>query len=165
MTTPVPDLKTLANKHCTVKPRVIDDQALADIAQSTLTEWTLRRDESNVAHELERTISFENFYAVMSYVNAIAPMIHREDHHPQMQITFNSCRLQWHTHTLKGVSMNDVICAAKCDVILQRHHPLPTVAKPVSATVGETAAEPAAQPAIESATAPTTEVAAADTPE
>jgi 4a-hydroxytetrahydrobiopterin dehydratase len=120
-TVATPDLKTLANKHCTVKPRAIDDALLADILRDTLPDWTLPRDENNVVRGLERTYPFEDFYGVMAFVNAITPMIHREDHHPQMQLSFNTCHLQWHTHSLNAVTMNDVICAAKCDVIHDRH--------------------------------------------
>jgi 4a-hydroxytetrahydrobiopterin dehydratase len=66
---------------------------------------------------LERTFSFDNYYQTVSFVNSIASMIHREDHHPQLTVTFNRCVVRWDTHTVKGVSLNDLICAAKCDVV------------------------------------------------
>jgi 4a-hydroxytetrahydrobiopterin dehydratase len=66
---------------------------------------------------LERTFSFDNYYQTVSFVNSIASMIHREDHHPQLTVTFNRCVVRWDTHTVKGISLNDLICAAKCDVV------------------------------------------------
>jgi pterin-4a-carbinolamine dehydratase len=66
---------------------------------------------------LERNYKFENYFQTLSFVNSIASMIHREDHHPQLTVTFNQCVVRWDTHTVKGVSLNDLICAAKCDVV------------------------------------------------
>ncbi len=66
---------------------------------------------------LERTFSFDNYFQTLSFVNSIASMIHREDHHPQLTVTFNRCIVRWDTHTVKGVSLNDLICAAKCDFV------------------------------------------------
>jgi pterin-4a-carbinolamine dehydratase len=42
----------------------------------------------------------------------------REDHHPDMRISFNWCHLLYTTHTINGLSHNDFICAAHIDAVL-----------------------------------------------
>jgi 4a-hydroxytetrahydrobiopterin dehydratase len=55
----------------------------------------------------------------MAFVNAIAWMTHREDHHPDLLITFNSCLVEYTTHAIHGLSENDFICAAKVESLFQ----------------------------------------------
>jgi 4a-hydroxytetrahydrobiopterin dehydratase len=66
---------------------------------------------------LERSYDFANYYATIAFVNAIAWMIHREDHHPDLAVHYNRCVVRFNTHSVGGISENDFICAAKCDAI------------------------------------------------
>jgi 4a-hydroxytetrahydrobiopterin dehydratase len=66
---------------------------------------------------IERSFAFANYYATISFVNAIAWMIHQEDHHPDLTVSYNRCVVRFNTHSVGGVSENDFICAAKCDAI------------------------------------------------
>jgi 4a-hydroxytetrahydrobiopterin dehydratase len=38
-----------------------------------------------------------------------------EDHHPDLAIGYNYCRLRYSTHAVNGLTENDFICAAKID--------------------------------------------------
>lgn len=69
---------------------------------------------------LERSFAFKDFYDTMAFVNAMAWMIHREDHHPDLQLGYNRCTVRWSTHSVGGLSENDFICAAKTDAIFGR---------------------------------------------
>jgi 4a-hydroxytetrahydrobiopterin dehydratase len=51
----------------------------------------------------------------MAFVNATAWISHREDHHPDITVGYNQCRVEYWTHAIKGLSENDFICAAKLD--------------------------------------------------
>ncbi len=42
---------------------------------------------------------------------------HREDHHPDITVGFNTCRVAYKTHAIGGLSENDFICAAKLDAL------------------------------------------------
>jgi 4a-hydroxytetrahydrobiopterin dehydratase len=46
-------------------------------------------------------------------VNALAWIVHREDHHPDLEVGYNRCRVRFSTHSVKGLSDNDFICAAR----------------------------------------------------
>ena len=64
---------------------------------------------------LRREFRFEDFYRTMSFVNAIAHIANIEDHHPDLEVGYNYCRVRYSTHAIKGLSENDFICAAKID--------------------------------------------------
>mgnify|MGYP000644397331 CR=1 FL=1 len=60
---------------------------------------------------------FANYYETLAFVNALAWIAHREDHHPEMYVTYNSCKVEFATHSVDGLSRNDFICAAKVDAL------------------------------------------------
>jgi 4a-hydroxytetrahydrobiopterin dehydratase len=53
----------------------------------------------------------------MSFVNALAHVANIEDHHPDLEVGYNYCRVRYSTHAIGGLSENDFICAAKIDRI------------------------------------------------
>jgi 4a-hydroxytetrahydrobiopterin dehydratase len=64
---------------------------------------------------IAKTYSFKNHYQALAFVNAAAWISHREDHHPDMTVGYNTCRVAYVTHAIDGLSENDFICAAKLD--------------------------------------------------
>jgi len=68
--------------------------------------------------EIKRDFKFANFYETMAFVNAIAYFANQENHHPDLELGYNYCRVRFMTHALKGLSLNDFICAAKVDSLL-----------------------------------------------
>jgi len=66
---------------------------------------------------LVKVFPFRDYYQTMAFVNAIAWVSHREDHHPELVVGYNKCRVEYWTHAIEGLSENDFICAAKCDAI------------------------------------------------
>jgi 4a-hydroxytetrahydrobiopterin dehydratase len=73
--------------------------------------WKL--DEATTA--LRREFRFDNFFRTMSFVNAVAHIANIEDHHPDLEVGYNYCRVRYSTHAIQGLSENDFICAAKID--------------------------------------------------
>jgi len=78
---------------------------------TVLDQWTLD------AGALARTYRFKNYYETLAFVNALAYVIHREDHHPELRVTYNQCGVRFNTHSVNGISENDFISAAKADAI------------------------------------------------
>jgi 4a-hydroxytetrahydrobiopterin dehydratase len=64
-------------------------------------------------HALVRTFAFANFHETMAFVNAVAFIAHREDHHPDLGVSYNRCSVRFSTHDAGGLTRNDFICAAK----------------------------------------------------
>ena len=68
---------------------------------------------------IAKTYQFRNYYETMAFVNAAAWVSHREDHHPDMAVGYNQCRIAYITHAIDGLSENDFICAAKLDALFE----------------------------------------------
>ena len=64
---------------------------------------------------LTKTFEFKDFHQTMAFVNAVAWLSHREDHHPDLQVGYYRCGVNYITHAINGLSENDFICAAKVD--------------------------------------------------
>jgi len=77
-------------------------------------EWRLIEDGKALARDLR----FPDFHRTMSFVNALAHVANTEDHHPDLQVGYNYCRIRFSTHAIGGLSDNDFICAAKADALL-----------------------------------------------
>jgi 4a-hydroxytetrahydrobiopterin dehydratase len=68
---------------------------------------------------IAKTWRFENFHHTMAFVNAVAWIAHREDHHPDMTVAYNRCSVKFSTHSVGGISENDFISAAKIEAMLR----------------------------------------------
>ncbi len=62
-----------------------------------------------------KTYDFKNYYRTLAFVNALAFIAHREDHHPDLGVHYNKVVVRYSTHEVGGLSMNDFICAAKAE--------------------------------------------------
>lgn len=79
--------------------------------------------------KIARTFGFKNYYETIAFVNAIAYVIHAEDHHPDLLVGYNRCTVKFNTHSVTsengskgGLSENDFICAAKVDAVFASTH-------------------------------------------
>jgi 4a-hydroxytetrahydrobiopterin dehydratase len=77
--------------------------------------WSVSADQSRI----QRAFSFTNFYETMAFVNAVAWIANLENHHPDLEVGYNYCRATFMTHALGGLTLNDFICAAKVDALLE----------------------------------------------
>jgi 4a-hydroxytetrahydrobiopterin dehydratase len=68
---------------------------------------------------IRKDFSFKNHYQTMAFVNAVAWISHREDHHPDMTVGYSTCGVEYTTHAIGGLSENDFICAAKVDALFK----------------------------------------------
>jgi 4a-hydroxytetrahydrobiopterin dehydratase len=68
--------------------------------------------------EITKTFKFANYHETMAFVNASAWISHREDHHPDLEVGYNKCRVRYSTHSIGGISENDLICAAKVEALV-----------------------------------------------
>jgi 4a-hydroxytetrahydrobiopterin dehydratase len=75
--------------------------------------WTLSKNGRSIGKELV----FKNFDKAMDFVNMVADIAELEAHHPDIHIWYNKIGLDLSTHTVKGLSQNDFILAAKIDSI------------------------------------------------
>ena len=73
---------------------------------------------------ITKAFNFKNYYETLSFMNAIAYIIHAENHHPTITLTNSRCLIEITTHSVNGgkggLSENDFICAAKIDAVIQQ---------------------------------------------
>jgi 4a-hydroxytetrahydrobiopterin dehydratase len=68
---------------------------------------------------LEKAFAFPNFHETMAFVNALAWVAHREDHHPDLAVSYGRCTVRFNTHDVGGISVSDFHCAAAVDALLK----------------------------------------------
>ncbi len=77
----------------------------------TLEGWQLK------GRAISKTFKFRNYYETVAFVNAVAWIAHAEDHHPDIAFGYKQCNVNYSTHAVKGLSLNDFICASKIDAL------------------------------------------------
>jgi 4a-hydroxytetrahydrobiopterin dehydratase len=93
-------------------PRLEERQAQKLLLQ--VPDWTL----SDEGSEISRTFEFKDFYETMAFANGVAWIANKENHHPDMKISYRCCEVRFHTHAIGGLTENDFICAAKIDRLI-----------------------------------------------
>jgi 4a-hydroxytetrahydrobiopterin dehydratase len=110
-------MNDLLEKHCLPCEGGVQPLNKSE-AQNKLLQipgWSL----NPAANELSRAFEFKNFYRTMSFVNAVAHIANQENHHPDLEVGYNYCRIRYSTHAIQGLSENDFICAAKINELLK----------------------------------------------
>lgn len=98
----------LAAMHCRAgAPRLGHDELAAHLAH--LPGWTI------AGSAIEKTFAFANYHETIAFVNAVAFVAHREDHHPDLRVGYGECTVAYGTHSAGGVTLNDAICAARIE--------------------------------------------------
>jgi 4a-hydroxytetrahydrobiopterin dehydratase len=81
-----------------------------------LEGWKLAGDGPQVA--IEKSFSFANYFETIAFVNALAWIAHRQDHHPDLAVHYNRCVVRFNTHDVGGISVTDFDCATQADALL-----------------------------------------------
>jgi len=87
----------------------------ATILIGQVSDWELTNDGNSIS----RRYQFKDFHQTMAFVNALAWVAHREDHHPDFTTGYNYCEVTYTTHAVNGLSENDFICAARLNALQQ----------------------------------------------
>ncbi len=105
----------LSSRHCTSCEGSIPPLGEAECHASLreLSGWKL------IGKTIEKTFSFTDHYEAMAFVNAVAWVSHRENHHPELTIGYKDARISYWTHAIDGLSENNFICAAKIEKLLE----------------------------------------------
>lgn len=107
----------LYNKKCDAcegHVQALNTEQIKNLLPQLSEEWQLEHQPE----KLKRIMNFKNFYHTMSFVNALAFIANRENHHPDLKVSYNQCEIIWTTHSIQGLSLNDFICAAKTDQLV-----------------------------------------------
>lgn len=119
----LPPPSSLLEKKCSPRSDALtDDEIIKNLDE--LTGWHLEKRQSDRSERIVKHFDFKNYYETLAFINAIAYVIHAEDHHPELTVSYNKCIAAFNTHSVNagkgGLSENDFICAAKVDAIFQQ---------------------------------------------
>ena len=71
--------------------------------------WTLSSDGREIVGEF----SFRGYDQTVDFVNRVADVAAKQDHHPEISFGYKNCRVVYTTHAAGGLTENDFICAAQ----------------------------------------------------
>lgn len=112
------NLAELADQTCVprhgAEHRVADSRI--DTLLAVLPGWRLGDDGSSIVKDFK----FADFHRTLGFITAVGFMANQADHHPDLEAGYGHCKLRWSTHDCGGLSMNDFICAARVERLLQR---------------------------------------------
>jgi 4a-hydroxytetrahydrobiopterin dehydratase len=87
----------------------LTERQIVDQLANQITEWSL------VGDSITRTFQFDDFVQSMAFVNRIAEMAEKAQHHPDILIRWNKVTLTLSTHDAGGITEKDFDLAASVD--------------------------------------------------
>ena len=102
------------------RPALTATQIVAKLAH--VDGWQLDGNGASVA--ITKTFRFANYFETIAFVNALAFVAHTQDHHPDLQVSYNRCVVRFNTHDVGGLSVSDFDCAAQVNALLVSQTPM-----------------------------------------
>ena len=78
-----------------------------------LSQWNFSSEQQKIF----RQFKFKNYIETLEFINAVAKIAQQENHHPNIEFAYNTCSINYTTHSAAGVTQYDFICAAHIDQI------------------------------------------------
>lgn len=85
------------------------DQKLIDEKLGTLSGWSYNGGKNS----LQKEFTFKSYLKTISFVNALAWLANKENHHPDLEVSFSKCTVYLTTHDEGGVGEKDFSLAKK----------------------------------------------------
>jgi len=73
--------------------------------------------EENGIQIISRHFTFKNYLSALEFANSVASLAEQENHHPRICIEWGKVTIDWWTHSINGLFINDFIMAARCERI------------------------------------------------
>lgn len=80
-----------------------------------LNNWYLIPENS--IQIISRRFTFKSYLSAIEFANKVASLAEQENHHPRICIEWGKVSVDWWTHSINGLFINDFIMAARCDQI------------------------------------------------
>lgn len=75
--------------------------------------WELSEDATSIT----RTFPFNDFKKALAFVNEVGQVAEEEWHHPDISLSWGRVSVTLTTHSIRGLSENDFILAAKINLL------------------------------------------------
>ncbi|MGX5200534.1 4a-hydroxytetrahydrobiopterin dehydratase [Aliikangiella sp. IMCC44632] len=108
-------LTTQSCEACQAEAPQVNEQELAQLIKQ-IPDW--KAISINGVMQLEREFKFKNFKLALEFTNRVAEMAEQQGHHPALLTEWGKVKVNWWSHSIKGLHKNDFICAAKTDQLI-----------------------------------------------
>jgi 4a-hydroxytetrahydrobiopterin dehydratase len=78
------------------------------------TEWELVEEDE---FKIRKKYKFETFRQAIDFINKVADLAEKEDHHPNIFNSYTRVTITLFTHSIGGLSINDFIVASKIELL------------------------------------------------
>ena len=94
-------------------PKILTDTERANLA-SILPDWARAEGRDAIC----RIFKFRDFNEAWGFMNRVALLAEKQDHHPEWSNVWNTVRIELSTHDAGGLSVNDIRLAQAIDALL-----------------------------------------------
>ena len=108
------DYTKMTCEACRVGAPPVTDEALAEFL-ATHPDW--ERLIVNDEPRLRRAYRFGNFASALTFTNLIGELAESEGHHPALLTEWGRVTVDWWTHKIGDIHLNDLIMAARSDTL------------------------------------------------
>lgn len=100
----------LHEQHCEAKatPILLGEEKINTLLKE-IPQWQLSKNKK----EISCSFKFKDYHQTLLFINAIAEIVHFENHHPDINFGYNNCTVHFSTHSAGGITIFDMICAAQ----------------------------------------------------
>ena len=106
-------MTNLSKKNCTPCSGNTPNLSIDEIQNKLLeiNDWELNDNKEMIFKKFK----FKSFKKALHFTNLVGELAEEEGHHPDISLGWGYCLIMIHTHSIKGLSINDFILAAKID--------------------------------------------------
>ena len=107
----------LYEQHCLTEtsPQLLTEEQLK-FYLNEIPQWNLSENKTAIS----RTFKFKDYQQTLLFINAVAAIVHQENHHPDIKFGYNNCAICYSTHSAGGITLFDLICAAHIDQLMSK---------------------------------------------
>jgi len=108
---------TLAERSCLPCQGQIEKLSAADrdALLKKVPAWRFCTEGADGIEYLTRTFAFTEYRQAVDFTCRVAELAEAENHHPRLVLEWGQVTVDWWTHTVGGLYINDFILAARCD--------------------------------------------------
>lgn len=107
----------LHEQHClkNTTPQIIDNEKINEQLEE-IPLWNTSIEKNSIS----RKFKFKNYKQTLLFINAVAAIAEKENHHPEITFGYNNCSINYSTHSAGGITLFDLICAAHIDQLMTK---------------------------------------------
>ena len=110
----MPDLLQMKCKEPIPGEKPLSDEEIQQYL-ALVEGWKVIENEGEKG--IGKRFEFKDFAGPLEFAAQVGKLAEEENHHPAFFFAWGRAILSWRTHTVKGLSLNDFIMAAKTDEV------------------------------------------------